>query len=81
MPKKDSLHRVDYYLGIVKALGCDVGGRGYDFFIARQDEEFADEFFKKEGLKENDFVVCLNPGGIGILSAGQKKISPCWRTA
>ena len=63
MPKKDSLHRVDYYLGIVKALGCDISERSYDFFIAKQDEEFADEFFKKEGLKENDFVVCLNPGG------------------
>ncbi len=63
MPKKDSLHRVDHYLGIVRALGCDISERNYDFFIARQDEEFADEFFKKEGLKENDFVVCLNPGG------------------
>ena len=48
MPKKDSLHRVDYYLGIVKALGCDINERGYDFFIAKQDEEFADEFFKKK---------------------------------
>lgn len=63
LPKKDSLHRVDHYLGIVQALGCDVNERGYDFFIARQDEEFAEDFFKKEGLKENDFVVCLNPGG------------------
>ncbi len=63
LPKKDSLHRVDHYLGIVRALGCDISERGYDFFIVRQDEEFTDEFFKKEGLKENDFVVCLNPGG------------------
>lgn len=63
LPKKDSLHRVDHYLGIVQALGCDVSERGYEFFIARQDEEFAAEFFKKEGLKENNFVVCLNPGG------------------
>ena len=63
MPEKDSLHRVDYYLGIVKALGCDVSERSYDFFLTRQDAEFAEEFFRKEGINKSDFTVCLNPGG------------------
>ncbi len=63
MPKKDSLHRVDYYLGIVNALECDVRDRGYDFFINKKDEEFADEFFRAQGIAPGDFTVCLNPGG------------------
>ena len=77
MPKKDSLHRVDHYLGIVKALDCDISGstaltidtersRSVNerscFFIAKQDKEFADEVFKKEGLKKMILWSVLIPG-------------------
>lgn len=63
MPEKDSLHRVDYYLGIVKALGCNTEDRFYDFFTAQEDDNFAEGFLQREGVGGDDFVVCLNPGG------------------
>ncbi|MEK6564404.1 MAG: lipopolysaccharide heptosyltransferase II [Candidatus Omnitrophota bacterium] len=63
MPKKDSLHRVDHYLNIVKPLGCAVDDRQYEFFLSQEDERFAEDFWNKEGLKKDDWTVCLNPGG------------------
>ena len=63
MPKKDSLHRVDYYLTIVKPLGADTSDRFYEFFTAEEDKKFIDNFFKDKGISAGDFVVCLNPGG------------------
>lgn len=62
-PKKDSLHRVDHYLNIVKPLGCSTDDRQYEFFLSREDEKFAEDFWNKEGLKKGDWVVCLNSGG------------------
>jgi len=63
MPAKDSLHRVDYYLNIVKPLGCDTQDRYYEFFTSGEDEAFIDNFLKEQGIVRGDFVVCLNPGG------------------
>ena len=63
MPKKDSLHRVDHYLNIVKPLGCAVDDKQYEFFLSEEDQRFAEYFWNKEGLKKDDWIVCLNPGG------------------
>lgn len=63
MPKKDSLHRVDHYLNIVKPLGCASDDKYYEFFLSEEDERFAEDFWDKEGLKKGDRIVCLNPGG------------------
>ncbi|OGX51077.1 MAG: lipopolysaccharide heptosyltransferase II [Omnitrophica WOR_2 bacterium RIFCSPLOWO2_12_FULL_46_30] len=63
MPKKDSTHRVDYYLDIVKALGCDSEDRLYEFFTTEEDVRFARDFLAAEGIARSDFIVCLNPGG------------------
>lgn len=63
MPGKDSLHRVDYYLNIVSALGSDSEDRFYEFFTAEEDRKFIDNFFQDEEISGGDFVVCLNPGG------------------
>lgn len=63
MPKKDSLHRVDYYLGIVKRLGCGIQDRNYEFFTSRKDDIFIEPFLAEEGISNDDFLVCLNAGG------------------
>lgn len=63
MPQKDSLHRVDYYLGIVKRLECDIRDRNYEFFTSRKDDIFIEHFLQEEGLDKEDFLVCLNAGG------------------
>lgn len=63
MPEKDSTHRVDYYLDIVKTLGCDSQDRLYEFFTTEEDVRFAQDFLSAEGIARSDFIVCLNPGG------------------
>jgi lipopolysaccharide heptosyltransferase II len=63
MPKKDSAHRVDYYLGIVESLGCNRDDKFYEFFTSEKDEEYIEDFLRKEKVTSDDFVVCLNPGG------------------
>ena len=37
--------------------------RQYEFFLSQEDERFAEDFWNKEGLKKDDWTVCLNPGG------------------
>ncbi len=63
MPKKDSAHRVDYYLGITRPLDCRVSDRSYEFFTDGKDEKYVEDFLRKEKVSPDDFTVCLNPGG------------------
>jgi lipopolysaccharide heptosyltransferase II len=62
-PPRDSLHRIDYYLDVIEKSGLRVEDRYLDFYISPQDEEPVDNFFKKNSIKGNDFVVAINPGG------------------
>jgi len=62
-PKKDSLHRIDYYLDVIEKAGLRVEDRYLDFMFTSSDCEQVDLFFKNNSLKPNDFVVAINPGG------------------
>ncbi|MDD5120245.1 MAG: lipopolysaccharide heptosyltransferase II [Candidatus Omnitrophica bacterium] len=62
-PKKDSLHRIDYYLDIIEKAGLRVEDRYMDFIYDHADEETVEKFFAKNSVLKGDFVVALNPGG------------------
>jgi ADP-heptose:LPS heptosyltransferase len=62
-PKKDSLHRIDYYLDVIEKAGLRIEDRYLDFIVTPADEEAVDNFFKKNLLKTPDFIVAINPGG------------------
>lgn len=62
-PKRDSLHRIDYYLNIVEKAGFRIEDRFLDFIIRDEDENFVNEFFKKHAITESSLVVGFNPGG------------------
>lgn len=62
-PKKDSLHRIDYYLDVIEKAGLRIEDRYLDFSFTPADEEQVDNFFKKNLIKTQDFVVAINPGG------------------
>jgi len=62
-PGKDTLHRIDYYLKIIENYGLKVEDRYMEFFVRKEDEEFVSVFLKNQGVKENEFLVVLNPGG------------------
>jgi len=63
VPKKDSLHRIDYYLNVIEKAGLRVEDRYLDFFFSPEDGNLVDEFLVKNAVDNNSFVVALNPGG------------------
>jgi lipopolysaccharide heptosyltransferase II len=62
-PKKDEVHRIDYYLSIIQAAGIRVEDRFLDFFSSDEDAVFVSDFLKRNGVRGDDFVAVLNPGG------------------
>jgi ADP-heptose:LPS heptosyltransferase len=63
MPKKDSLHRIDFYLNIIEKAGLKVEDRYLEFFFSDEDLKFVDDFLSKNSAGKQDFSVALNPGG------------------
>jgi len=62
-PKKDSLHRIDYYLDVIEKAGLRVEDRYLDFVFSPEDQKAVDHFLSKNSVASLDFVVALNPGG------------------
>ncbi len=62
-PKRDSLHRIDYYLDIIEKAGLRVEDRHTEFFISDEDMTFVENFLNKNSVKKDDFIVACNPGG------------------
>jgi len=61
-PPKD-LHRVEYFLGIARALGMRPKSTNYEFFVSEKDRDNRDEILKSEGIKEGEDFIVINPGG------------------
>jgi lipopolysaccharide heptosyltransferase II len=62
-PKKDALHRIDYYLNLIEKAGIRVEDRYLEFFVSDEDINFVEEFLDKNLISKDDFLVALNPGG------------------
>ncbi|MCU0666582.1 MAG: lipopolysaccharide heptosyltransferase II [Candidatus Omnitrophica bacterium] len=73
LPKKDSLHRIDYYLNILEKSGLRVEDRFLEFFINDEDEIFVADFLKRNSLNSDDLIVGLNPAGNWLLKRWPKQ--------
>ncbi|MDP6686091.1 MAG: lipopolysaccharide heptosyltransferase II [Candidatus Omnitrophota bacterium] len=62
LPAKNT-HRVDYFLGLLRAIGINPRSTGYEFFVTKEDKANGDELLKKEGLKSGENFIVINPGG------------------
>ena len=62
-PKKDSLHRIDYYLDVIEKAGLKVEDRYTDFYISQEDADFVADFLSRNKINPGDFLVVVNPGG------------------
>ncbi|MDD5107947.1 MAG: lipopolysaccharide heptosyltransferase II [Candidatus Omnitrophica bacterium] len=62
-PKRDSLHRIDYYLDVIEKAGLRIEDRYLDFFFTSLDEEYVENFLNKNSIGKSDFLVAINPGG------------------
>jgi heptosyltransferase-2 len=62
-PDPEKVHRIDYYLNIIRDAGLDIYDRHTEFFIKQEDIKAVEEFLIKNSISEDDFIVGLNPGG------------------
>lgn len=62
-PDSGKIHRIDYYLNLIENYGLKIKDRYTDFFIHREDAEFADNFLKQELKGKAGFSIGINPGG------------------
>ena len=58
-----SVHRIDYYLGVLKGAGISVKDSYSDFAVRPQDIAAAEEFLRVGGINANNIIVGINPGG------------------
>lgn len=63
MPKKDAMHRIDFYLNIIEKAGFKVEDRYTEFFTNEEDVKFVEDFLNKRGIVESGPLVVINPGG------------------
>jgi len=62
-PDMRSVHRIDYYLNLIKLVGLTVRDSHTDFFVTNKDMESVEEFLVQNSISEDDFLVGINPGG------------------
>lgn len=59
----EQLHKVEYFLNIARACGIETENKDYEFFTSAEDKDYINNFLQQNGIKENDFLVVINPGG------------------
>jgi heptosyltransferase-2 len=62
-PPVESVHRIDYYLNIIKEAGLTVHDRHTEFFVKPEDIKAVEDFLIASSIGEDDFLVGINPGG------------------
>ncbi len=64
---KAKIHRVEYFLNIIRAGGIPCPDMNYEFFIDSQSRKRIKLMLDNAGIKKEDFPVVLNPGGNWLL--------------
>jgi len=60
VPYKAEKYELDYYLDIVKLLGCKIKNKNMDIFTTKYDRDFSENFFKFKSITD---AVVIAPGG------------------
>lgn len=62
-PLSQDVHKVEQFLNIVRAKGIKPTSKNLELFIGEDDELYAEELLKSEGVKKGELMIVLNPGG------------------
>jgi len=62
-PLPDTMHRIDYYLNILKESGLKVEDRFTEFIIGVEDQKQVRRMLKEHGITKEETLVVVNPGG------------------
>ncbi|HAZ09728.1 MAG TPA: lipopolysaccharide heptosyltransferase II [Candidatus Omnitrophica bacterium] len=58
----EELHKVEYFLNLVRSAGVETKNKNYEIFISDKDIEKGEKILKDAGIKDKGFVA-LNAGG------------------
>lgn len=61
--EKDAVHRVEYFLNLIRSIGINDSGRDYEFNIPKVAISDADIILKGAGVDEGEEFFIINPGG------------------
>jgi len=56
------VHQVEYYLGMLKALGLGAGRKDVRLLIGEEEKAFSDRILKERGIAEASLLIGLAPG-------------------
>jgi ADP-heptose:LPS heptosyltransferase len=56
------VHEIDHQLNIVKILGADIANHDLEINISEEDMSFSRDFLIREGIRDPDLVIGMNPG-------------------
>ena len=59
-----SVHQVEYYLSILKAVGLSAESRNPVIHLSEKDIAKAQNLLESEGISKNDFILGISPGAI-----------------
>lgn len=59
----EEVHKVEYFLGLARDYGIEPGEISYEFFVYDTNRETIRKFLKARGVKEEDRLIVLCPGG------------------
>lgn len=59
----EEAHKVEYFLGIAKAVGIKSGNASYEFFVDDAARRYAGNLLRESGVSDKDRIVVLCPGG------------------
>lgn len=62
-PSMDDMHRIDYYLTVIKQAGLPVVDRHTDFFVTDADMQAADRFLGEQSAVDEGYIVGIHPAG------------------
>jgi len=62
-PPQTQLHRVEYFLNIIREADIDSGNRDYEFFVKEKETEEARHILADNGVYQGEPYFVINPGG------------------
>jgi heptosyltransferase-2 len=62
-PPEGDMHKVDYFLKLASAIGCDISNKDYEFFVPDAKRRYIASLLSESGIGADDLLVVLNPGG------------------
>jgi lipopolysaccharide heptosyltransferase II len=64
---KQAMHRVEYFLNILKNCAIEPDSKAYEFFVDSASRQKAKDLLRQNNISLADFTVIINPGGNWLL--------------